>query len=359
MSLALELLPSLLFETCGKLVVSLLVPAHELTGVASHFTSADCEMGFLVTICGPPLSGKSTVAARLAAELQDGDVASGADVMIVRDAFELESWHRQRVFANSHAEKNARAVVKAGVEKSIDQQSTRVVICDSLNYIKGFRYELYCLARSQRVPHCVVFCVENDVAAALQRNAARPDPHKQYDPDALRALYSRFEKPVAGNRWDAPLFEVSLADENWPAVLKDVINFCRAEPGTKTSTLPTNRATQKQKLSTANMFSMLDSSSRSVENALLDHMAQNGSGGGLVLSPGATGLSIPLEPGGTTVRVRIGRETNAAELRQIRRAYIKLARLNPPDDALSSNELAQMYCDHLARILAASANDAQ
>jgi protein KTI12 len=30
------------------------------------------------------------------------------------------------------------------------------VILDSLNYIKGYRYELYCLARSQRTPHCVV-----------------------------------------------------------------------------------------------------------------------------------------------------------------------------------------------------------
>lgn len=31
-----------------------------------------------------------------------------------------------------------------------------IVIVDAMNYIKGFRYQLYCLARAIGTPHCVV-----------------------------------------------------------------------------------------------------------------------------------------------------------------------------------------------------------
>jgi protein KTI12 len=33
----------------------------------------------------------------------------------------------------------------------------KIVIVDSLNYIKGYRYELYCSARTVRTPHCAVW----------------------------------------------------------------------------------------------------------------------------------------------------------------------------------------------------------
>lgn len=33
-----------------------------------------------------------------------------------------------------------------------------VVIVDSLNYIKGYRYQLYCVAREQKTTYCVIYC---------------------------------------------------------------------------------------------------------------------------------------------------------------------------------------------------------
>ena len=53
-------------------------------------------------------------------------------------------------------EKIFRASLKSNVEKYINEQ--RVVILDSMNYIKGFRYELYCLARNAKTTLCLVFC---------------------------------------------------------------------------------------------------------------------------------------------------------------------------------------------------------
>jgi len=45
-------------------------------------------------------------------------------------------------------EKYTRAFLKSNVEKVIDAET--VVILDSLNYIKGYRYELYCLSRTAK-----------------------------------------------------------------------------------------------------------------------------------------------------------------------------------------------------------------
>ena len=49
-----------------------------------------------------------------------------------------------------------RASLKSNVEKYIS--SDRVVILDSMNYIKGFRYELYCLVRSAKTTLACVYC---------------------------------------------------------------------------------------------------------------------------------------------------------------------------------------------------------
>ena len=45
------------------------------------------------------------------------------------------------------SEKNARASLKAAIERGIDNET--ILIADDLNYIKGFRYELFCIARAQ------------------------------------------------------------------------------------------------------------------------------------------------------------------------------------------------------------------
>ena len=53
----------------------------------------------------------------------------------------------KRVYYQDPAsEKQLRGQLKSNVEKHIDQ--SRVVILDSQNYIKGYRYELYCLVRN-------------------------------------------------------------------------------------------------------------------------------------------------------------------------------------------------------------------
>ena len=52
-------------------------------------------------------------------------------------------------------EKECRGFLRSNVDKSLSQNTT--VILDSMNYIKGYRYELYCIARTAKTPHCVVY----------------------------------------------------------------------------------------------------------------------------------------------------------------------------------------------------------
>lgn len=81
---------------------------------------------------------------------------------------------------DSAAEKNTRGSLKSEVEHSLN--TSTFVILDSMNYIKGYRYELFCIARAQKVPHCVVW-VQCDNDSARARNLSRED---RYD-DAMYA----------------------------------------------------------------------------------------------------------------------------------------------------------------------------
>lgn len=106
----------------------------------------------LVVFCGLPYSGKS----RRAEELRGALAAEGRAVYIVDDAAVL-GMEDATVYGDSAREKALRGALRAAVERRLSRND--VVILDSLNYIKGFRYELYCLARAARTPLCLVHCV--------------------------------------------------------------------------------------------------------------------------------------------------------------------------------------------------------
>jgi protein KTI12 len=51
-------------------------------------------------------------------------------------------------------EKKSRGTLISAVERLISKDD--LIIVDGMNYIKGFRYQLYCIARAIGTPHCVV-----------------------------------------------------------------------------------------------------------------------------------------------------------------------------------------------------------
>lgn len=67
-------------------------------------------------------------------------------------------------------EKTTRGYIRSSVEKALAPDVT--VIVDSMNYIKGFRYELYCLARSAKTTNCLLY-VNTPHDVCKQLNASR------------------------------------------------------------------------------------------------------------------------------------------------------------------------------------------
>eukprot|EP00729_Bicosta_minor_P005057 gene5057-10197_t len=190
----------------------------------------------LVMLCGFPCSGKSTAVAKLAAHLRSKTKFA---VEIVSDS-SLGLTYGQ--FDSAGTEKIARGAVKAATERMVDVGT--VVIVDSLNYIKGYRYELYCIAKSLQTPSCVLHMATSDKVAA-EWNAARTTGESRHDdgtvadggtvagggsggggaggapastavgytPELFAALVQRFEMPDSRSRWDKPLFVVEPTED--------------------------------------------------------------------------------------------------------------------------------------------------
>lgn len=58
------------------------------------------------------------------------------------------------VYHSARPEKDARATESSAIKRVLTRDD--VVIADGLNYIKGFRYQLYCEAKAVQTPSCVV-----------------------------------------------------------------------------------------------------------------------------------------------------------------------------------------------------------
>ena len=62
--------------------------------------------------------------------------------------------HRN-VYREAKTEKEARATHYSAIKRALGKDT--IVVADGLNYIKGFRYQLYCEAKAVQTPSCVVW----------------------------------------------------------------------------------------------------------------------------------------------------------------------------------------------------------
>jgi len=142
---------------------------------------------------GIPCAGKSTRAQKIANYIAE---EKKMDVQVVNE--ELINLSKAEYYKDPASEKILRASLKSTVEKFIDQK--RVVILDSMNYIKGYRYELYCLARNAQTTLCTVFCdTEREIA---QKICVEGNYENPFPPDYFDDYANRLERPNANNRWD-------------------------------------------------------------------------------------------------------------------------------------------------------------
>lgn len=125
-----------------------------------------------------------------------------------------------------------RGVLKSQVLRLI--LPTNVVILDGLNYIKGYRYELYCGTKANKNTQCTVHTeINRDEAWTFNEN--RHNESDKYDRSTFDALVMRYESPEARNRWDSPLFVVFPNQElDKDAIYSSLFDKCPPTPNMST-----------------------------------------------------------------------------------------------------------------------------
>ncbi|CAN1823589.1 Protein KTI12 homolog [Linum perenne] len=272
----------------------------------------------LVVICGQPCSGKSTAATSLAEALKESDTKFS--VRIIDEAsFHLD---RNQNYVNMPAEKNLRGVLRSEVDRSVSKDS--IIIVDSLNSIKGYRYELWCLARAKGIRYCVVFC-------------------------DVEGNQCQFERPDSRNRWDSPLFELHPSrdgiEKSSPATV-DVVSYLTKVVDSKTRdvrVLQPTIATQSTKISEANSLYELDRATQEVISVIVEAQSQ-------ALGGPMNGISI----GQDLPTLNVSNSVGLPELRRLRRTFMKLTgqtSLSGRPPPLDAESVKRMFVDYLNKEL--------
>ena len=291
----------------------------------------------LVVICGQPCSGKSIAAITLAESLKKSDTKQS--VRIIDEAsFHLD---RNQNYANMPSEKNLRGKLRSDVDRSVSRGD--IVIVDSLNSIKGYRYELWCIARAAGIRYCVVYC-DVDEAGCREWNKERSNRGEaSYVDGVFEDLVRRFERPERRNRWDSPLFELYPSRdgiEKSSLVILEAVTYLTKTVDSKTQVvrvLQPSIATQSARFSEANSLYELDRATQEVINAVVE---QQGLGG--AISRVTLGNELP--------PIEICRPVGLPELRRLRRTFVKLmgqASLSGPPLPTGADSAKRRFVDYL------------
>ncbi|KAG2438045.1 hypothetical protein HXX76_005658 [Chlamydomonas incerta] len=308
----------------------------------------------LVVVCGQPCSGKSTVAAKLVTLFQE----AGLTVELVDEpSLHLE---RNAAYTGTFNEKNTRAKLKSQTERVVGRKG--VTILDSINNIKGYRYELWCVARAAGTRYCMVH-VDTEVAQCRQWNEGRPEGER-YKQDIFDDLAGRFERPDARNRWDAPLFTIHPASgtgitsngedaEPEAEVLAGVVRAMLDEqPNVQARVareLTPTMATANPALLATNTLHEIDQAAQEIINAITEAQAAAAGGAAEVVRfPGVSGGG----GGGPPQELELQRPVSLAELRRHKRAFLKLATKITFARLQDASAAKRMFVDYLRTALA-------
>ncbi|XP_045782777.1 uncharacterized protein LOC123879212 isoform X1 [Maniola jurtina] len=176
----------------------------------------------LIIICGTPVSGKTTRAIELK-QFFENEHEKHVEIVSEDEAIVKLGYDKNSTYLDSQKEKRIRGYLKSEVIRLIGKDN--VVILDGSNYIKGYRYELYCASKASKSTQCTVYTIRNQLEAweenVLRLDVKENNPNEPcdlnnqpYTEEVFNALTKfRFEEPNSNNRWDSPLFTVQPAHQ--------------------------------------------------------------------------------------------------------------------------------------------------
>ncbi|CAO1597795.1 kti12, chromatin associated [Xanthoria calcicola] len=215
------------------------------------------------------------------------------------------------VYREARSEKDARAAEYSAVKRDLGRDT--IVIADGLNYIKGFRYQLYCEAKAVQTPSCVVHIGTpidkcKDINTDLLSN---PEREGGYPTDIFENLVYRYEEPNGMTRWDSPLFTVPYDDSAPPC--EAIWNALIGSNGELKKVKP-NLATVMKPVAESDYLYELDKITQEIVAAIItwqkDHVGELGG----QVTFGDTAVELPASP------------VTLPQLQRIRRQFISLNR---------------------------------
>lgn len=266
----------------------------------------------LVIFTGYPCSGKTTWSTRLKAELEKKVCQAQTEKLpghnykiIVHSDESLGISHS--AYIDSVTEKHARGTQMSAVKRDLSRST--IVILDSLSYIKGFRYQLFCEAKGMTTPHCVIQVV-NPLEKCFEWNRTHSNSWLE---DLIKQLEMRYEEPNALTRWDLPLFTVVSNEPNETLPVDDIWDalVLKRPP-------PPNAATLVKATSGNNYLQALDKKTLDIVGLIVQNL---NNGGGSVLISREASLRVTLPVSGVSI----------SQLQRIRRTFVSLNRMRNMD----------------------------
>ncbi|MCJ1366826.1 hypothetical protein MMC16_005956 [Acarospora aff. strigata] len=270
----------------------------------------------LILITGYPSSGKTHRAFQLVAYLQEKITTS-----LLPQVTGLKVHHvsphslglSRQAYAEARTEKDARAAEYSAVKRVLGRDT--IVVADGLNYIKGYRYQLYCEAKAVQTASCVVH-VGTPVEKCREINKRiieDPAVDGGYEEAVFENLVYRYEEPNGMTRWDSPLFTVVYDDPEPP--FEQIWEAIMGSEGAG-KTVKANLATVKKPAAESDYLYELDKVTQEIVTIILDWQKDHpGEGGGeLSLSDLNESIELPASP------------VSLPQLQRTRRQFISLNR---------------------------------
>ncbi|KAK2577216.1 hypothetical protein KPH14_003364 [Odynerus spinipes] len=272
----------------------------------------------LIIITGIPCSGKTIRTLQLK-EYFEKKAEKHVDVITEVDVISKAGYDRNTFYADSKKEKCIRSDIKSMAQRMLNPND--VLIMDGSNYIKGYRYEIYCMSKLYKTPQCTIHC-DIPIEHAWLWNEKRLVP-EQYSREIFDGLVMRYEAPDSKNRWDAPLFAVTPEDDlKFDDIYKALYEAKAPKP---------NQSTQCPPLSPTNYLYELDRITQDIINA--------------VLSAKQVGIEndIKIPEYGLSVQ----KTGNAPQMMRLRRQFLTYSKMQQ----INTNQIATLFVQYLNKSL--------
>lgn len=227
-------------------------------------------------------------------------------------------------YCNSQVEKSTRSALKAEFDRR--SAAGTLIILDSLNYIKGFRYELYCISKASGDKHGVVWVQAGDVAKQEQitHNSL---PLSSTDQEIIQSLKYRFEPPDDRNRWEKPLYLVDMSSPLLEQKAHEILDSFLLQ----VKALRVGISTQKPLPAASNVLHEVDTITQRISEIILTEAQKTTFAAG-------TNIKIPLgrninSTSKNDIIICINKNSvHLSEMRRLRRQYMQWITHHPPDD---------------------------